>query len=110
MFGQNRLLSPREVGQILNVSVRTVRRLVQQGQLGCVEISFNNKRFSANQIETFIKSRLKEPVKRIDTSRKHALISPHVRDPRSLTILDNGWKAEFEDSSLKEDLKKLSCQ
>lgn len=110
MFDQNRLLSPREAGQILNVSVKTIHRLVQRGKLGCVEISSNNRRFRVNQIENFIKSHLKEPVKRIDTSRKHALISPHVRDPRSLTILDNGWKAEFEDSSLKEDLKKLSCQ
>lgn len=51
-----RLLSEKEVGEILGVSVSTVNRLVREGRMGCVQIRTRRRRFTKELVEEFIEA------------------------------------------------------
>ena len=40
-----KLLSPRDVAQLLGISVKTVHKLVRDGKLGCVQVTARDRRF-----------------------------------------------------------------
>jgi excisionase family DNA binding protein len=52
-----RLLSARDVAEILGISVKTVNKLVREGKLGCVQVTTRERRFSEEQIRDYIESR-----------------------------------------------------
>jgi excisionase family DNA binding protein len=52
-----RLLSARDVGEILGISVKTVNKLVREAKLGCVQVTAKERRFSEEQIRDYIESR-----------------------------------------------------
>ena len=44
------LLYPRDVAQVLGVSVKTVHKLVRDGKLGCVMVTERDRRFSKRTV------------------------------------------------------------
>src|SRR5208337_140557 len=60
-----RLLSAKDVAEILGISAKTVNKLVREGKLGCVQVTAKERRFTEKQVEGFIESRtLERPVDR----------------------------------------------
>jgi excisionase family DNA binding protein len=58
--GIERLLSPKDVAEILGISVKTVHRLVRDGKLGCVQVTSKERRFTEAQTEAYIEVQSKE--------------------------------------------------
>ncbi|MGO9567207.1 MAG: helix-turn-helix domain-containing protein [Desulfomonilaceae bacterium] len=52
-----KLLSARDVAEILGISVKTVNKLVRKAKLGCVQVTAKERRFSEEQIREYIESR-----------------------------------------------------
>jgi len=52
-----KLLSAREVAEILGISVKTVNKLVREAKLGCVQVTAKERRFTEDQIREYIESR-----------------------------------------------------
>jgi excisionase family DNA binding protein len=52
-----KLLSGKDVAEILGISVKTVNKLVREGKLGCVQVTAKERRFTELQVEGFIESR-----------------------------------------------------
>ncbi len=54
-----KLLSAKDVAEILGISVKTVNKLVREGKLGCVQVTEKERRFTEDQIRDYIESRTK---------------------------------------------------
>jgi excisionase family DNA binding protein len=52
-----KLLSAKDVAQILGISVKTVNKLVREAKLGCVQVTARERRFTEQQIREYIESR-----------------------------------------------------
>jgi excisionase family DNA binding protein len=66
-IGIARLLSPKDVAEILRISVKTVHKLVRDGKHGCVQVTSKERRFTEEQIRAYIESQSNEPkVVRVD--------------------------------------------
>ncbi len=52
-----KLLSARQVAEILGISVKTVNKLVREAKLGCVQVTAKERRFTEEQIRDYIESR-----------------------------------------------------
>jgi len=66
----SKLLSAREVAEILGISAKTVNKLVREGKLGCVQVTTKERRFTAGQVRAYVGAQSKEPEQiRIDTPR-----------------------------------------
>jgi len=52
-----KLLSARDVAEILGISVKTVNKLVREGKIGCVQVTAKERRFTEDQIRDYIESR-----------------------------------------------------
>ena len=52
-----KLLSAKDVAEILGISVKTVNKLVREGKLGCVQVTAKERRFTEQQIREYIESR-----------------------------------------------------
>jgi|SRR5271157_1063530 len=52
-----KLLSAKDVAEILGISVKTVNKLVREGKLGCVQVTVKERRFTEEQIRDYIESR-----------------------------------------------------
>ena len=50
------LLDAKDVATILKSSVKTVHKRVREGQLGCVQITARDRRFTIEQVRTFIEA------------------------------------------------------
>ena len=46
-----KLLYPRDVAQLLGISVKTVHKLVRDGKLGCVQVTTKDRRFTQEQVQ-----------------------------------------------------------
>src|SRR5271157_2955642 len=55
-----KLLSARDVAEILGISVKTVNRLVRDAKLGCVQVTAKERRFTEEQVRDYIESRTTE--------------------------------------------------
>ncbi len=52
-----RLLSAKDVAEILGISVKTVNKLVREAKLGCVQVTAKERRFTEEHVKGFIESR-----------------------------------------------------
>ena len=52
-----KLLSAKDIAEILGISVKTVNKLVREGKLGCVQVTAKERRFTEDQIREYIESR-----------------------------------------------------
>ncbi len=52
-----RLLNPKEVAEILRISVKTVNKLVRDKKLACVQVTAKERRFTEKQVRDYIESR-----------------------------------------------------
>jgi excisionase family DNA binding protein len=52
-----KLLSAKDVAEILGISVKTVNKLVRDAKLGCVQVTAKERRFTEEQIREYIESR-----------------------------------------------------
>jgi len=52
-----KLLSAKDVAEILGISPKTVNKLVREAKLGCVQVTAKERRFTEEQVEGFIDSR-----------------------------------------------------
>ena len=57
-IGIQKLLSPKDVAEILGISVKTVNKLVREGKLGCVQVTSKERRFTEEQVRSYIESRI----------------------------------------------------
>ncbi|MBI5249461.1 MAG: helix-turn-helix domain-containing protein [Desulfomonile tiedjei] len=57
----SKLLSVRDVAEILGISAKTVNKLVREGKLGCVQVTSKERRFSERQIQVYIEAQSNEP-------------------------------------------------
>ena len=55
-IGIARLLSPKDVAEILGISVKTVHKLVRDGKLGCVQVTSKERRFTEEQVQDYVES------------------------------------------------------
>jgi excisionase family DNA binding protein len=60
-----RLLSAKDVAEILGISVKTVNKLVRAGKLACVQVTTKERRFMEEQVRAYIEAQSKEV--RVDT-------------------------------------------
>lgn len=75
-IGIARLLSPKEVADILGISVKTVHKLVRDGKLGCVQVTSKERRFTEEQVRGYIEWQSREIQKvRVDTPRPRPVSS-----------------------------------
>lgn len=83
-----RLLSPKDVAEILGISVKTVHKLVRDGKLGCVQVTSKERRFTEAQIEAYIEAQSKGLEKvRVDTLRERQVSSyPEKGGERSFGV------------------------
>lgn len=69
-IGIQRLLSPKDVAEILGISVKTVHKLVREGKLGSVQVTAKERRFTEEQVRAYIEAQSNKPEEvRIDTPR-----------------------------------------
>jgi excisionase family DNA binding protein len=98
-----RLLSPKEVAEILGISVKTVHKLVREQKLACVQVTAKERRFTEEQVKAYIGSRTK--IIRVDRERGQSVSSAPKKGG------ERGCKAKsFETQvtgSLVEELKAL---
>jgi excisionase family DNA binding protein len=52
--GIERLLSRKDVAEILGISVKTVHKLVRDGKLGCVQVTAKERRFTEEQVQEYV--------------------------------------------------------
>jgi excisionase family DNA binding protein len=52
-----KLLSAKDVAEILGISVKTVNKLVREAKLGCVQVAAKERRFTEEQVREYIESR-----------------------------------------------------
>jgi excisionase family DNA binding protein len=102
-IGVKRLLSAKDVAEILGISVKTVHKLVREGKLGCVQVTSKERRFTEEQVRAYIESRTK--IIRVDRERGRSVSSVPKKGG------ERGCKAKsFEaqvTGSLVEELKAL---
>jgi excisionase family DNA binding protein len=68
------LMTAKDVAEILGISAKTVNKLVREAKLGCVQVTTKERRFTEEQVQTYIEAQSKRPEEvRIDTPRM-----PHV--------------------------------
>ena len=73
----SKLLSAREVAEILGISAKTVHKLVRDGKLGRVQVTSKERRFTREQIQTYIEAQSKKPAEvYVDTPRVRQVSSP----------------------------------
>jgi excisionase family DNA binding protein len=72
-IGIKRLLSPKDVAEILGISVKTVNKLVREGKLGCVQVTGRDRRFTDEQLQAYVETRTLAV--RVDTKRPVSLSS-----------------------------------
>ncbi len=58
-IGIQRLLSPRQVAEILGISVKTVHKLVRETKLACVQVTAKERRFTEEQVKAYIEAQSK---------------------------------------------------
>jgi len=102
-IGIQRLLSPKQVAEILGISVKTVHKLVRDGRLGCVQVTARDRRFTEEQLRQYLEERTLTV--RVDTRRPVSVSSALKKGG-----VENSRAKSFEaqvTGSLVEELKAL---
>lgn len=71
------LLSPAAVAELLQVSVKTVHKLVREGKLACVQITARELCFTHQQVEDYIRQQSTNV--RVDTKAQSPVRSPYKK-------------------------------
>jgi excisionase family DNA binding protein len=75
-----RLLSIKEVSELLGLTPRRVHALVREGKLGCVQHDPRHRAFTESQVQDYIRSRtITPPPKVVDSDRRTCLQPFHVK-------------------------------
>jgi excisionase family DNA binding protein len=102
-IGIQRLLSPKDVAEILGISAKTVHKLVRDGKLGCVQVTGRDRRFTEEQVRNYVEQRTLAV--RVDT--KHPVsLSSATRKGGDKTGRAKSFEAQVT-GSLVEELKTL---
>ena len=51
-----KLLGAKDVAEILGISAKTVNKLVREAKLGCVQVTAKERRFTEEQVRSYIAS------------------------------------------------------
>ena len=51
-----KLLSAKDIAEILGISVKTVNKLVREAKIGCVQVTAKERRFTEEQVQAYIAS------------------------------------------------------
>ena len=89
-----KLLSAKDVAEILGISVKTVNKLVREGKLGCVQVTAKERRFTEDQVEGFIEFRTIE--RPVDTKSPKPLDFPRKGGKKSLGFARTALKQEMQ--------------
>jgi len=52
-----KLMTAKDLAEILGIAAKTVNKLVREGKLGCVQVTAKERRFTEQQIQEYIESR-----------------------------------------------------
>jgi excisionase family DNA binding protein len=52
-----KLMTAKDVAEILGIAAKTVNKLVREAKLGCVQVTAKERRFTEEQVERFVESR-----------------------------------------------------
>jgi excisionase family DNA binding protein len=101
----HQLLYPRDVAQVLGISVKTVHKLVRDGKLGCVQVMAKERRFTQEQVQHYVEScTIKAPAK-IDRESSVRVDTPRVRQVSSAPKKGGGDSVRFSRRTLKEEMR-----
>jgi excisionase family DNA binding protein len=100
-IGIARLLSPKNVSEILGISVKTVHKLVRDGKLGCVQVNDRDRRFTEDQVRGYVEERTLKV--RVDTKRP---VSVSSRSKKGGDSRAKSFEAQVT-GSLVQELKTL---
>jgi excisionase family DNA binding protein len=89
-----KLLSAKDVAEILGISVKTVNKLVREAKLGCVQVTTKERRFTEQQVEGFIESRTIE--RPVDRKSPKPLDFPRKGGKKSLGFARTALKQEMQ--------------
>ena len=89
-----KLLSAKDVAEILGISVKTVNKLVREGKLGCVQVTAKERRFTEQQVEGFIESRTIE--RPVDRKSPKPVDFPRKGGKKSLGFARTALKQEMQ--------------
>ena len=100
-----KLLYPRDVAQLLGISIKTIHKLVRDGKLGCVQVTARDRRFTHEQAQRYIESCTKDTPPKIDVR----VDTPRVRQVSSAPKI-GGEKSSrvFDRANLLKEIR--SCQ
>ncbi|MBI5247881.1 MAG: helix-turn-helix domain-containing protein [Desulfomonile tiedjei] len=93
-IGIQRLLSPKDVAEILGISVKTVNKLVREGKLGCVQVTGKERRFTEDQVRVYIESRTIE--RPVDRKSPKPVDFPRKGGEKSLGFARTALKQEMQ--------------
>ena len=96
-----KLLYPRDVAQLLGISVKTIHKLVRDGKLGCVQVTTKDRRFSREQVQRYIESCTKNAPAKIDVR----VDTPRIRQVSSPPKKGGGDSVRFSRRTLKEEMR-----
>ena len=97
-----KLLSARDVAEILGISVKTVNKLVREGKLGCVQVTVKERRFTEQQVEGFVESRSSKVQIDTRTSVRVKSAAPKGGDKHN----HDGEKAKDSWASLQKEMSR----
>jgi excisionase family DNA binding protein len=89
-----RLLSAKDVAEILGISAKTVNKLAREGKLGCVQVTAKERRFTEEQVEEFVESRTIE--RPVDRKNSKQLDFPRKGGKKSLGFARTALKQEMQ--------------
>jgi len=98
-----KLLSAKDVAEILGISVKTVNKLAREAKLGCVQVTAKERRFTEGQIREYIESRTK--IIRVDMPRVRQ-VSSQPKKGGEQDCKAKSFEAQVT-GSLVEELKAL---
>jgi excisionase family DNA binding protein len=79
-----KLMTAKDVAELLGISVKTVNKQVRAGLLGCVQITSKERRFTQEQVRAYIESK-SQPV-RVDTTAAKPLFYPGKGGEKSFGV------------------------
>ncbi len=89
-----RLLTAKDVAEVLGVSAKTVHKLVREGKLGCVQVTAKERRFTEEQVRQYIEScTIERP---IDSKGPRPVNFPRKGGEKSLGFARTALKQEMQ--------------
>ena len=97
-IGIQRLLSPKQVAEILGISVKTVHKLVRETKLACVQVTAKERRFTEEQVKAYIEAQSKGlPKVRVDRNPAPRVSSPPKKGgQKSLGFVRTALREEMQ--------------